>query len=930
MPAAMLRASLLLCVSFLLACGSPRTEPEPEPEDTTGEETVSEVVEDLSPDGPLPEGVTPTAYDLAFRIDPRLERFSGVADIRVTFDAPTSRFYMHGALLNVTRIYVAPGPVDPSGATAVETEWVPAAREGLAEVVLATPVGPGAATLHIEYDAPFDRQLKGIYRVDVGEDRYAFTQFEATSARYAFPGFDEPRFKTPFSMSITARSEDRVVGNTLETEATDVGDGMTRHTFAETRPLPTYLVALAVGPLDIVEGTAIPANAVRSRPLPFRGIAARGRGAELRYAMEHTPAIVASLETYFGIEYPYDKLDILAVPDFASGAMENAGAITFREQLLLLSSTPPEEQVRGFTNVMAHELAHQWFGNLVTMPWWDDIWLNEAFATWMAFRTVADVAPDQHPELSAIASVHGAMFSDSLAAARRIRQPIESENDIRNAFDSITYQKGMGVLGMFEAWLGEDTFRDGIRHYLNAHRFGTARTEDLMASLSEVSHRDVATPFFTFLDQPGVPVVRATIACGEGGRVIDLVESRYRPLGSSAPDDGLWQIPVCIRYGEGRNVHDACTLMNGTSARIDVEGSACPTWVMPNANAAGYYRFSMGPAELTALFETGWSHLTTAERLSVANNLRAAFSSGANSAAELIGAMDRIAADRERLVMMEPAPFFSMLIDDYLEGEARAALRSHVATLYAPAWRRVGWSPRRREPGENAVLRRDLLTVMVRIGREPTVRAEASERGLRFLGVGGDGALHPDAVAPDLVSPALWAALHPPTLEEGHADAAVFDAMLAALGASGDAVLRQRLLRELGSVEDPALAARALALNEDPLLRVNEVLLPLFVQSETPEGRERAFAYATSRFEQVFSRVATTRAGYAPLAFSGFCDEDHRAAVEAFFLPRIEAMPGGPRNLAATLETITLCAARRGHHLDDVRAYGVSLTSLPD
>jgi alanyl aminopeptidase len=926
MPPAMRSTATLTLISMFLSlgCGAPAPEPE-RPIETTGRETV--VVEEeaeLPPEGPLPAGVTPLRYTLALTIDPRQERFSGVLDIRARFAAPVDRFWMHGALLNVTAIHVAPGPIDASGATAVPTEWHAAEREGLAEVVLASPVGPGEATIHIEYDAPFDRQLKGIYRVDVGDDHYAFTQFESTSARYAFPSFDEPRFKTPFAMSITAPSSDRVIGNTLETSAEDAGEGLTRHVFAETLPLPTYLIALAVGPLEVIEAPPIPANAVRTRPLPFRGIAARGRGAELRYAMEHTPAIVASLESYFGIEYPYDKLDILAVPDFASGAMENAGAITFREQLLLLSATPAEEQIRAFTNVMAHELAHQWFGNLVTMPWWDDIWLNEAFATWMAARVVRDVAPDQHAELSALSSVHGAMFSDSLAAARRIRQPIESDHDIRNAFDGITYQKGMGVLAMFEAWLGEETFRDGIRHYLNAHRLGTATSEDLMASLSTVSHRDVATPFFTFLTQPGVPVLRASIACGEGGRAIDLVQSRYLPLGSTAEASDGWQIPVCIRYGDGRTTHEACTLMTGTSARIAVEGDTCPTWVMPNANAAGYYRFALGSTELRALLETGWARLSTVERLSVANNVRSAFSSGASTVEDVVFAMDRIAADDERLVRMEPASFYDMLIEDYLEGEARAPLRAHVASLYAPAWRRIGWSARRREAGENAVLRRDLLAVMTRIARDPTVRREAADRGRRYLGMGGDGAIHADAVAPDLVSSALWSALSP---EEGRADAAAFDAMLTAFRGSSDAVLRQRLLYALGSVEDPALAERALALNVDPDLRVNEVLLPIFAQVGTTEGRVRAFDYTTSHFDAIFARVATTRGGYAPLAFQGFCDEAHRVALEAFFSERIGALPGGPRNLAAAMETISLCTARRARHLESVRTYAAGLAS---
>ncbi len=903
---------LLLCLASGIACGGPPPEDaEVATDDTAGaDQAVAEAAPvDEAPTGPLPEGVTPTHYALALRVVPGEERFSGSVDIRVTLDRPTTRVWMHGTSLHVSRATISPGQESFAADTAIAARWEPSDREGVDALRFDTAVGPGSATIHLEYDAPFDRQLKGLYRVDVGEDHYAFTQFEATSARYAFPGFDEPRFKTPFDVTLDVLAADRAVSNGSVASTTPLDGGMQRITFTTTPALPTYLLALAVGPLDIVEAPAIPPNDVRTRPLPLRGVAARGRGPELAYALEHTPEIVASLERYFAIEYPYEKLDIIAVPDFASGAMENAGAITFRETLLLLGPHAPEDQVRAFTGVMAHELAHHWFGDLVTMPWWDDIWLNEAFATWMATRVVREVAPEQHAELSALAGIHGAMSSDALAAARQIRQPVATEDDVRNAFDSITYQKGGGVLAMFERWMGEDTFRDGIRAYLRAHRFGTARSEDLMAALAEASGRDVGTPFLSFLEQPGLPLVGANLSCGEGGRFVDLTQRRFTPTGSEIEAQGtLWSIPVCIRYGAGRATGEVCTLLNGASARVPIPGEACPDWIFPNADGAGYYRYSLASEDLGALMAHGLRALTPAERLSLANNLRAAYASGALPAADALAASTTLAADDTRLVAIEPMGLFTALVDDLAPPERRDDARAFVRSVYAPRLTRLGWTARAREDGDTRLLRRDVASFLVRIGRDPAVRTRAAALGRSYLGLGGNGEIHADAVEPSLVSTALIAAVNAPADEAGRRE--VFDALVARLEQTTDAILRTNLLIAIGSVEDPALAAHALALGADPRLRVNEVMAPLGGQVESPEGRERAWAWADTGLDAILGRVATTRGGYMPLLFAGFCDAEHRSAVEAFFTPRLGTLPGSPRNLRVALEAITLCAAR--------------------
>lgn len=844
------------------------------------------------PLGRLPEGVTPLSYRLWMEIVPERERFRGQVDIRVRVDEPRSLIWLHGRELNVTEAEALPDGREPIFATyRQETE------DGVASLRFDEPIGPGEVVLSLTYDAPFNERLMGLYRVEAGGEPYAFTQFEPTSARLAFPSFDEPRFKTPFDVTLKVPVDHVAIANTLPTRVRQQGS-MKDVRFASTLPLPTYLVALAVGPLDVVEHAPIAPNAVRERSLPFAGVAVRGQGARLAYALEHTVPILAALETYFGIEYPYDKLDIIAVPDFAAGAMENAGAVTFRDWLLLIDpERAPERQRRLFAYVMAHELAHQWFGNLVTMPWWDDIWLNEAFATWMGNKIVREVHPEYEAEIDMLHSVHSAMRKDSLSSARRIRQPIESNHDIDNAFDSITYQKGGGVLEMFERWIGEDTFRDGIREHLAAHRFGTATADDLLDALSRVAGRDVGTPFRSFLLQPGVPLVTAALRC-EGTPSISFTQTRYLPVGSSADREGNWQIPLCFRIGRGRAVEERCELIEEPEASVELEGG-CPDWFMPNAEAAGYFRFAMPREDLDRLVRAGWRHLSTRERLSVANNLAAAFAADAMKAADVFAAFERMAADEARAIATEPMELLEWSRDYLLDDPE--PLERFASRLYAARARRLGWSPRPREDGDSLLLRRAILAFLADTARDARVRREALERGRRYVGEGG--AIDRDAVHPELVPLALKVAVQ-------ESDEAYFDRLLAAFRASDDALFRAAALTALGSTHDPALGVRALELSLDPALRVNEVTTTIGAQLSMPETRERAWQWLREHFDEVAARMAGMGAGHAPWLVAGFCSEDKAEEVASFFGERIESLPGGPRNLAGALETIRLCAAR--------------------
>lgn len=848
-----------------------------------------------APGGQLPRSVRPLHYALDLEIVPANETFSGEATISIEMADRVDTIWLHGERLAVSKVLVESG-----GADARAARWVPTQTTGVAAVRLPEPLGPGALTLRIQYSAEFDRHLEGLYRVESGEDAYAFTQFEAIWARRAFPGFDEPAFKAPFDVTLTVGPNDEAVANTPALAEEVLPDGRRRIRYQTTPPIPTYLLAWIVGPLDVREG-ALPAAGPRARALPFRGIAARGRGDELTYALEHTPPLLEALERYFGEPYPFAKLDVIAVPDFSAGAMENAGAITFRDSLLLIDpETAPEYQLRRFAEVMTHELAHSWFGNVATMPWWDDLWLNESFATWMAYRVVEEVRPGDRAALDLLRSVHWAMDEDSLASARRIREPIASNHDIANAFDAITYSKGAGVLSMFERWLGEEAFRDGIRRFIDTHRFGSGTAEDLMRALSEASGREVTVPFETFLTRPGVPFLRTELVCDARGNRLSVEQSRYRFIGSTTAADARWQIPVCAIYGSDGAVRRSCALLAETRAEVPLEGDDCPDWILPNARGTGYYRWAESAEQGARSRRYGWEHLDARERLAVADSLSASFYAGALGPDAVFPATELFAGDPDRSVAEEPMALLQYVLEYVADDRTLPVLRRFAASLYAPLLPELGLDAAPNEDGERRMLRSSAVEFLALHARDAALRRELTRRGRAYAGV--DGVADRDAVAPDLVSTALSVAV-----QDGGAD--VFAALLERLAETEDAIERWRLLAALGSSLDPADAERARALCLDPTLRVNEMLMPLRVQMSHPQMRDATWRWIEAHYSELAARAGAFMASSLPSLASAFCDDERAAQVERFFAPHIDALEGGPRNLAGAVEEIRLCAA---------------------
>ncbi len=864
----------------------------------------ADVLEEAEPPtGRLPADVRPVRYELDLEVRPDSETFGGRAVLHLRLQRPRRVLWLHAKGLHVRSVLLR------EGGRTVAASWEEAAPEGgVAAVRPERVVGPGELTVEVDYSAGFSKELAGLYRVEVEGKHYAFTQMEPIDARRVFPCLDEPAFKAPFRITLRGRQEDRLLSNApAEQERIEKGSIKVVR-FAETKPLPTYLVAFAVGPFDVVEAEPIPPNEVRDHPLPLRGITVAGRGERIRAALAGTGRIVAALEDYFGIPYPFAKLDLVAVPDFAAGAMENAGLVTFREWFLLWDEGSPEAQKRAFLSITAHELAHQWFGNLVTLPWWDELWLNESFATWMSNVVVERLAPSHRPWVNRWRWLGRAMHGDSLASARKIRNPIESHHDISSAFDSITYAKGAAVLYMVQTWLGDDVFRAGIRRYLREHAEGHGSGEALFASLrAAAGDRPVAEVMRSFTDQEGIPLVQLSARCTErGGQgstlLLEARQRRYLPLGSGLEASRTWHVPICLRV-EGLD-EVRCELLEQPEQQWSWPVSSCPGWISPNAGGAGYYRFSMSPEWTRRLFEQGWSHLPAAEQVAAADSLIAATKAGVAPLAEVLDRLAPLAASPIPIVADMPRELLSWLAAHLEEASLRRAARRLGWRLYLPMARRLGWRHRSGDDGERRLLRAQLWRALAVDLREPGAERQAASFGRRMLRGTKASPLRDDVVAADLRGVVLAAALR----RDG---APVFERLVEVLGTLQDPSLRGEVLYALGQLLDADLAERARALALDPRLRRNEVMTILWHQSAHPETREALWRWFREHFQNLVERLGWEQLGWSPWIGAGACDVEDAEALRTFFEPHVEKMPGAPRHLAGAVESVRLCAALR-------------------
>ena len=838
----------------------------------------------------LPTIVTPSHYDLAFAVDLAGERFDGTETIRVQVAEPTQRVVLNAAEIQFREVTIGTGAAAQTAAVTLD------AAAQTATLTVPTPIAKGATEIHARFSGILNNQLRGFYISQTKLRKYAVTQFESTDARRAFPCFDEPAFKATFAITLTVDRGDTAISNG-KVLSDVVGPAVTQHTvrFSTTPKMSPYLVAMTVGDFKCLEGAA--------DNIPIRICATPDKRDMGRLALESAQQVLQFYDSYFTITYPFGKLDVVAVPDFAAGAMENTGAIFYRETDLLAETKSASVATRkNIASILAHEMAHQWFGDLVTMQWWEDIWLNEGFATWMANKPMAAAHPEWNIDVDEAEENRTALGLDSLKATRPIHSDVATPAQIDEAFDAIAYQKGAAVLRMVESYVGAETFKKGINAYLQAHAYGNAGSEDFSKAIAAASGKPVERILPTFVNQPGVPLLDVSIACANNQTAVTLKQQRFF-VDASHAEAGRWQIPICVKV-PGRAA-TTCEVMTDESRTLNIAG-ACAPWVFANAGAHGYYRTAYPSELLKAMAPRVETDLTAPERLSLLDDEWALMRAGRHDAGDYLTLASGFGRERTGGVLEEVARRLGNIGEDLTTEATRTRFETFTRSLLRPLFDEVGFTAARGDTDDLRSLRAVLIGALGTIGQDRDVIAQS--RAALDRSLSGGAPLEP-TVAGAIVKTAAT-----------HGDAKLFDTLAAAADRAASPEEQYRYLYALGDFRDAALLERGLERSLTPQLRSQDTAIYLAQFLVNPVARSRAWTFVREHWTVLEPKV-TISGGDVNLirSLGAFCDARPRDEIAAFFAAH--ALPGAARTLTQTIEQITNCIALRETQTPAVAAW---------
>jgi len=850
----------------------------------------------------LPRTIVPQRYDITLEPDLGAATFAGECVTEVEVVEPTNTLVCNAAELVVQEAWVEL----MGGGERIDPESITLDPHTERLTLAFTPeLAAGEYRFHTRFDGVLNDKLCGFYRstftdTEGNEQVLATTQMEATDCRKAFPCWDEPDRKAIFGVTLVVPEDLLALSNAGEVRRSPAVAGKVSVEFADTMVMSTYLVAFVVGPLEITDAMDVDG-------VPLRVAYPKGRGHLSGFALEIGAFALRHFTDYYGIPYPGDKLDLVAIPDFAFGAMENLGCVTFRETALLVDpEAVPQAELQRVTDVVAHELAHMWFGDLVTMKWWNGIWLNEAFATFMEMHATNAFRPQWNRWTDFGLSRTAAFDVDALATTRPIEYEVVSPADAEGMFDILTYEKGAAVVRMLEQYLGEDVFRLGIRRYLATHAYGNTDTDDLWEAIEAESGEPVREIMAGWIFQGGFPVidvdlVRDDITASEGETMVRLTQQRFHYAGGPAVEPSSWTVPVLVTLCQ-RPEHHGEPVITVERLLLDADGTELPVlgqldWVVVNTEGTGFYRTNYSPELLEVLATHAMGELSPIERYGLIDDAAAAMLADHRSAPELLHFIEGFAAETDLSVWQRLIGALAQL-DRLVDGDARSALAERIGALVRPALARLGHAPVEGEPDRTRELRGVLLHALATLGNDPVAQLHC--RDLFSAGAATD---------PSLLAAATWVVA---TI----GDATDFDEYLHRYRTASSPQEEVRYLQALADFDHAELIDRVcvMAISDDVRTQNAPYLLRrcLTNRSHGP----RAWAFVVDNWDTINARLPSNSISRMLEGIRSLHQPEVADRVFEFFTTH--EVPQGDKIVAQHIERLQVnvaLRARQAHHL---------------
>ncbi len=833
----------------------------------------------------LDANVAPTFEAVNLNLDSDQETYTGSVRIELRVAKATRDFLFHAEEMTIDAATLTGKGGD------VPIDIADAGDRGTRRATAKSDLAPGSYVLSIQFSKPYNTQAVGLYRV-IHEGRgYLFTQFESLDARKAFPCWDEPIYKIPWQVTLTVPLQHEALSNAPLEKETRGADTKTL-VFKRTPPTSSYLVAIAEGPFESI--------AIAGLSVPGRIYTVKGQKQMAKHAASITPKILAGLEAYFGTKYPFEKLDFIAVPEYWYGAMENPGAVTFNDKILLIDPAAASlAQKRSVAMVTTHELAHMWFGDLVTMSWWDDLWLNESFADWLAMKLMPEMFPDYRYETTEVGEVNQVMLTDARPSTVPVRRKVDSGADIEEDL-ALAYEKGRTVLKMTEAFIGPDAFQRGVRDYLDRHKWGNAVGQDLFTALSQAADKDLQPLLKSFLDQPGYPLVRVDV---NPNGLVTVSQKRFLNAGVKA-DDQMWTVPVRLKISDGKNVQTRVVVLDKASTSVEVNGPVA--WVMPDQGGVGYYRWVAPAPMMMKLAEDPEQTMAPRERARYLGNVRALLNGGEITGDEYLALAAAFSRHPDPDVVAALIADLGSLKMPFVTDELKEPFAAYVRRTLDPARDAFGVEPRADDTEAVKLIRPGLITWLGDDGRDPDVRAYCKDAAARYVA-------DPTSIDVTIAGAVLGVAA-------GDGTPAMFKEYQAKAETTKVPAERSRYLSALGKFDDPKLQDAALDYALTDKVRPTEMYQVVGGMFDSEAGRDKLYAWITKNYDRLAGRMPPEFIAYMPYFVSG-CSEQRLNAARKFFAEPGHHVDGTEANLSKVSDTITDCLNLREREGKAVAGY---------